>query len=69
LQHDVGRDAFVQDRLLPVCGRDQARDETAAQVLADEHRGKEQDAKADRQAKLRPNSEFEGQSVARHGCA
>ena len=64
LHHDLGHDALVHDRLLLVGGRHQARDKAAAEMLAGDHAGEQNDAKADRQAELRPNSDFEGKFAA-----
>ena len=64
LHHDLGHDALVHDRLLLVGGRNQTRDKTAAEVFADNHGAKQDDAEAYRQAELRPNPEFEGKSAA-----
>ena len=54
----------MHDRLLLVGGRHKIRDKAAAEVLADDHAGEQNDAKADRKAELRPNSNFEGKSAA-----
>ncbi len=66
LEHDLGRDALVDDGLLLVRGGHEFRDDTAVEMFVGDHPANENNADADRKAELRAYSGFEGKFEARH---